>query len=244
AGVLDDGVVTALTPERLDRVLGPKADGARHLHELTLDRPLTEFVLISSVSGVLGGPGQGNYAAANAYLDALAERRHADGLPARSLAYGMWAAEGMGGVLDQALIDRMRRDGFGALSPEEGAVLFDVAPGPVAVPVKLDLAGLRDQARAGVLPALLTGLVRLPVRRAASPVTESVVLTPDALEDLVLTHTAQVLGFATAAEVDPEHAFTDLGFDSLTSVDLRNRLAAAAGRQLGATVVFDHPTPA
>ncbi|MFD5091152.1 SDR family NAD(P)-dependent oxidoreductase [Amycolatopsis thailandensis] len=243
AGVLDDGVVTALTPERLDRVLGPKADGARHLHELTLDRPLTEFVLISSVSGVLGGPGQGNYAAANAYLDALAERRHADGLPARSLAYGMWAAEGMGGVLDQALIDRMRRDGFGALSPEEGAVLFDVAPGPVAVPVKLDLAGLRDQARAGVLPALLTGLVRLPVRRAASPVTESVVLTPDALEDLVLTHTAQVLGFATAGEVDPEHAFTDLGFDSLTSVDLRNRLAAAAGRQLGATVVFDHPTP-
>ncbi|OXM49498.1 type I polyketide synthase [Amycolatopsis alba DSM 44262] len=243
AGVLDDGVVTALTPERLDRVLGPKAYGARHLHELTLDRPLTEFVLISSVSGVLGGPGQGNYAAANAYLDALAERRHADGLPARSLAYGMWAAEGMGGVLDQALIDRMRRDGFGALSPEEGAALFDLAPGPVAVPVKLDLAGLRDQARAGVLPALLTGLVRLPVRRTASPVTEPVVVTPDALEDLVRTHTAQVLGFATAGEVDPEHAFTDLGFDSLTSVDLRNRLAAAAGRSLGATVVFDHPTP-
>ncbi|UUV33311.1 type I polyketide synthase [Amycolatopsis roodepoortensis] len=241
AGVLDDGVVTALTPERLDRVLGPKADGARHLHELTLDRPLTEFVLVSSVSGVLGGPGQGNYAAANAYLDALAERRHADGLPARSLAYGMWAAEGMGGVLDQALIDRMRRDGFGALTPEEGAALFDVAPGPVAVPVKLDLAGLRDQARAGVLPALLTGLVRLPVRRAVSP--ESVALTPDAVEDLVRTQTAQVLGFATADEVDPDHAFTDLGFDSLTSVDLRNRLAAAAGRQLGATVVFDHPTP-
>ncbi|RSN11257.1 beta-ketoacyl synthase [Streptomyces sp. WAC 05977] len=241
AGVLDDGVVTALTPERLDRVLGPKADGARHLHELTLDRPLTEFVLVSSVSGVLGGPGQGNYAAANAYLDALAERRHADGLPARSLAYGMWAAEGMGGVLDQALIDRMRRDGFGALTPDEGAALFDVAPGPVAVPVKLDLAGLRDQARAGVLPALLTGLVRLPVRRAVSP--ESVALTPDAVEDLVRTQTAQVLGFATADEVDPDHAFTDLGFDSLTSVDLRNRLAAAAGRQLGATVVFDHPTP-
>ncbi|MFD6069254.1 SDR family NAD(P)-dependent oxidoreductase [Amycolatopsis lurida] len=243
AGVLDDGVVTALTPERLDRVLGPKADGARHLHELTLDRPLTEFVLVSSVSGVLGGPGQGNYAAANAYLDALAERRHADGLPARSLAYGMWAAEGMGGVLDQALIDRMRRDGFGALTPEEGAALFDRAPGPVAVPVKLDLAGLRDQARAGVLPALLTGLVRLPVRRTASPVAESAALTPDALEDLVRTQTAQVLGFATADEVDPDHAFTDLGFDSLTSVDLRNRLAAAAGRQLGATVVFDHPTP-
>ncbi|MGY6654044.1 SDR family NAD(P)-dependent oxidoreductase [Amycolatopsis sp. TRM77291] len=243
AGVLDDGVVTALTPERLDRVLGPKAGGARHLHELTLDRPLTEFVLVSSVSGVLGGPGQGNYAAANAYLDALAERRHADGLPARSLAYGMWAAEGMGGVLDQALIDRMRRDGFGALTPEEGAALFDVAPGPVAVPVKLDLAGLRDQARAGVLPALLTGLVRLPVRRTVSPVAESAALTPDAVEDLVRTQTAQVLGFATADEVDPDHAFTDLGFDSLTSVDLRNRLAAAAGRQLGATVVFDHPTP-
>ncbi|AUI58017.1 type I polyketide synthase [Amycolatopsis sp. BJA-103] len=244
AGVLDDGVVTALTAERLDRVLGPKADGARHLHELTIDRPLTEFVLVSSVSGVLGGPGQGNYAAANAYLDALAEQRHADGLPARSLAYGMWAAEGMGGVLDEALIDRMRRDGFGALSPEEGAVLFDLAPGPVAVPVKLDLAGLRDQARAGVLPALLTGLVRLPVRRTASPVADAGPLTPDALEDLVRTQTAQVLGFATAGEVDPEHAFTDLGFDSLTSVELRNRLAAAAGRPLGATVVFDHPTPA
>ncbi|MFJ1766974.1 SDR family NAD(P)-dependent oxidoreductase [Amycolatopsis sp. NPDC088138] len=243
AGVLDDGVVTALTPERLDRVLGPKADGARHLHELTLDRPLTEFVLVSSVSGVLGGPGQGNYAAANAYLDALAEQRYADGLPARSLAFGMWAAEGMGGVLDQALVDRMRRDGFGALSPEEGAVLFDLAPGPVSVPVKLDLAGLRDQARAGVLPALLTGLVRLPVRRVVSSGAVPV-LTREALPELVLTHTAQVLGFATASEIDPEHAFTDLGFDSLTSVELRNRLAAAAGRPLGATVVFDHPTPA
>ncbi|MFG1647364.1 beta-ketoacyl reductase, partial [Amycolatopsis sp. NPDC049252] len=243
AGVLDDGVVTALTPERLDRVLGPKADGARHLHELTLDRPLTEFVLVSSVSGVLGGPGQGNYAAANAYLDALAEQRHADGLPARSLAYGMWAAEGMGGVLDQALVDRMRRDGFGALSPDEGAALFDLAPGPVSVPVKLDLAGLRDQARAGVLPALLTGLVRLPVRRVVSS-SAVPVRTREVLPDLVLTHTAQVLGFATASEIDPEHAFTDLGFDSLTSVELRNRLAAAAGRPLGATVVFDHPTPA
>ncbi|MBB4683799.1 type I polyketide synthase [Amycolatopsis jiangsuensis] len=252
AGVLDDGVVTALTPQRVDRVLGPKADGARHLDELTRDRELTEFVLVSSVSGVLGGPGQGNYAAANACLDALAEQRHAAGLPARSLAYGLWAADGMGGVLDPALVDRMHRDGFGALTPEEGTALFDLAGGPVAVPVKLDLAGLREQARAGTLPALLTGLVRLPVRRAASTAAAAAPdlasLAPaarsDALADLVRTHTAQVLGFGSADEVAPEHAFTDLGFDSLTSVELRNRLAAAAGRALGATVVFDHPTPA
>uniref|UniRef100_UPI000569BF01 type I polyketide synthase n=1 Tax=Sciscionella sediminilitoris TaxID=1445613 RepID=UPI000569BF01 len=251
AGTLDDGIVTALTAERLDSVLAPKADGARHLDELTRDRELTEFVLISSLSGVVGGPGQGNYAAANAYLDALAEQRHAEGLPARAVAYGLWEAEGMGGVLDPALVDRMRRDGFGALTPEEGESLFDLAAGPAAVAAKLDVASLREQARAGTLPALLTGLVRLPVRRSTSTAAAAPNLTalapadrPEALAELVRTHTAQVLGFGSAAEVDPERAFTDLGFDSLTSVELRNRLAATAGEPLGATVVFDHPTPA
>ncbi|RJQ83717.1 SDR family NAD(P)-dependent oxidoreductase [Amycolatopsis panacis] len=252
AGVLDDGVVTALTPDRLDAVFGPKADGAWHLHELTRDLPLTEFVLVSSVAGVLGSPGQGNYAAANAFLDALAAHRHELGLPARSLAYGLWDQSGMGTELDASQTGRMRRDGFGALSADEGLALFDLAAGPVAVAVKLDTERLRDEAVAGRLPTVLSGLVRVPRRRPARQEAAAerswATLAPaeraDAVLDLVREHTAGVLGFGEAGEIDSAHAFTDLGFDSLTSVELRNRLATAAGVPLGATVVFDYPTPA
>ncbi|WP_176959700.1 type I polyketide synthase [Lentzea jiangxiensis] len=253
AGVLDDGVVTALTPERVDTVLRPKAEAAVALHELTRDRPLSQFVLLSSVSGILGGPGQANYAAANAILDALAELRVAEGLPARSLAYGLWA-DGMG---DGSDVDRLSRDGFGALSEEEGLALFDAALAAqtaVPVPVKLDLPTLQVHARTSPIPAVLRGLVRVPRLRSAvnaqavSALLETLSRLSDAeqrthVTDLVRTRVAEVLGHSGTAAVEVGRAFTELGFDSLTAVELRNRLGEATGLRLPATLIFDYPTP-
>ncbi|MGW7696806.1 SDR family NAD(P)-dependent oxidoreductase, partial [Streptomyces asiaticus] len=174
AGVLDDGVLTALTPERMDAVLRPKVDGALHLHELTRDLDLSAFVLFSSAAGILGNAGQGNYAAANAYLDALAHRRRAQGLPAVSLAWGMWqqaAGTGMTGRLDDADQRRMTRGGVAPLSPAEGMALFDTAlrtAEPTLLPIKLDLGALRAQAASGAVHPLLRRLAPT-ARRAAAP---------------------------------------------------------------------------
>jgi acyl transferase domain-containing protein len=163
AGVVDDGVITALTPERLDTVLGPKADAAHHLHELTRDADLSHFVLFSSAVGTLGGPGQANYAAANAYLDALARGRRAQGLPATSLAWGLWATGGgMGGRLADVDLRRLARAGVLPLDAEQGLALFDRAwagEEAVLVPLRTDPAVLRDRAVAGTLPPALRDLV-------------------------------------------------------------------------------------
>ncbi|MEV5986270.1 type I polyketide synthase [Streptomyces sp. NPDC052051] len=258
AGVLDDATVESLTPERVERVLRPKADAAWHLHELTRDLPLSAFVFFSSASATIGNAGQGNYTAANAYLDALARRRRADGLPAQSLAWGLWEQRSeMTGSLDETDRRRMTRGGVAAFSDQEGLALFDAAlrsPEALLVPVRLDLARLRA-ADPGTVPPLLRGLVRT-VRRTASgaDVAEADSLRRrlaalggderlDALAELVRARVADVLGHTGADAVDPERPFKDLGFDSLTSVELRNRLAASAGIRLPATLVFDHPTP-
>ena len=255
AGVLDDGVVESLTAERLATVLRPKLDAALHLHELTADADLSAFVLFSSVAALIGSPGQGNYAAANAALDALAAGRRAAGLPATSLAWGLWAGStGMTGKLGEAELARLERMGVGALAPELGLALFEESrrlDDALLVPVRLDLAALRLQARAGTLPALLRGLVRVPAKRAgaggsleqrladvAEGDRERIVL------DLVRTEVAAVLGHASATAVDPERAFQELGFDSLGAVELRNRLTQASGVRLPSTLVFDHPSPA
>ncbi|MFI2204149.1 SDR family NAD(P)-dependent oxidoreductase, partial [Streptomyces sp. NPDC020192] len=247
AGVLDDGVVAALTPDRLDTVLRPKADAAWHLHELTAD--LDAFVLFSSAAGLLGAPGQANYAAANAFLDALAAHRRAAGLPAVSLAWGPWA-DGMAAQLDTR---RASRAGLLPIDAALGLALFDTArAGAPAAPLaaRLDLPGLR--ARAAELPPVLRALVPAPARTAsepAEPLADILAALPPAERerralDVVLQHTAEVLGHATADGVDRERGFQQLGFDSLMSVELRNRLGAAAGLRLPATVIFDHPTPA
>ncbi|WP_299529237.1 type I polyketide synthase, partial [uncultured Streptomyces sp.] len=259
AGVLDDATVEGLSGERLEAVLRPKVDAAWHLHELTRDLGLTAFVLYSSVAGLLGTAGQANYAAGNTFLDALAAHRRAHGLPALSLAWGLWdSTHGMGGTLGEADLARWARTGIRPLSPERGLALFDAASGEHAlrVPVALDPALLST---AGAEPAaLLRGLVRTRARRAAATAATAAptgggwaartTALPEeqrreTVLDLVLSTVAGVLGRTDPHRLDPRRAFKEIGFDSLAGVELRNRLNAATGQRLPATVVFDHPTP-
>ncbi|WP_323139142.1 SDR family NAD(P)-dependent oxidoreductase, partial [Streptomyces platensis] len=260
AGVLDDGTVDALSAERLDAVLRPKADAAWHLHELTEGMDLSAFVLFSSIAGTLGTAGQANYAAANAAVEALAAHRRAAGLPATALAWGLWAdGSGMTGHLDGSDLARMGRTGLTPMTAEFGLALFDAAlagDAVVSVPARLDLAALRSRAAEDALPAILRGVVRIPARRGRSAAsgeggTELVRRLHtlpadqqrDTLRGLVRATAAVVLNHRDAEAVDPARAFKDLGFDSLTAVELRNRLSTATEMRLPATAVFDHPTP-
>ncbi|MFE6692174.1 type I polyketide synthase, partial [Streptomyces sp. NPDC057743] len=259
AGVLDDGVIEALTPDRLAAVLRPKTDAALNLHELTRDLDLAAFVLFSGGAGVFGNAGQASYAAGNAFLDALAQHRRARGLPGTSLAWGLWAeASGMTGHLADTDRTRMARGGVRPLTTDEGMALLDAAlrtDTAALVPIKLDLAGLR--AKRKPVPALLRGLVRTDHRRTAESAetaagpsfAQRLAGLPETdrdrfLVDLVRGHVATVLGHSSADAVEPDRALGELGFDSLTSVELRNRLSTATGLRLPATVVFDYPTPA
>ncbi|ONI92323.1 hypothetical protein ALI22I_04495 [Saccharothrix sp. ALI-22-I] len=253
AGVVEDGVVEALTPAQLERVLVPKVDGAWHLHELTAGLDLAEFVLFSSASAVLGGPGQANYAAANAFLDALARYRRVRGLPAQSLAWGWWErVDGMAGNLGKADRRRFTRVGVLPLTDHQGTQLFDDARAgaqPVLVPIRIDTAAL-SRAEA---PGLLRGLGRGGPLRAGGTANDGLrhdfgARTPaeqrEALLRLVSHHAAAVLGHTTPEEFDPATGFLELGFDSLTVIELRNRIARATGIRLSPTVLFDHPTVA
>ncbi|APY84625.1 hypothetical protein A7J05_01570 [Streptomyces alfalfae] len=259
AGVLDDGTIGSLTPDRIDGVFRPKVDAAWHLHELTRDLDLSAFVLFSSAAGVFGGAGQGNYAAANAFLDALAQHRHATGLAATSLAWGLWASGGgMAGSLDEADVRRITSGGAVPIGAAEGLALFDAAASTgraLLAPVPLDLSVLRRQARSHPVPHLLRGLVRGTARRTVDPAAARTALAQSlagmteaerekALLDLVRTTAAAVLGHSSAHAVAPDRAFRELGFDSLSSVELRNHLNAATELRLPATLVFDHPNPA
>jgi polyene macrolide polyketide synthase len=257
AGLLDDGVVDSLTPARVDTVLRPKADAAWHLHDLTRDLDLSAFVLFSSVAGTFGAAGQANYAAANSFLDALAQHRHNQGLPGVSLAWGPWvAAAGMTGALTEADQERMARSGMPALSIEQGVALFDTAlasGAPVVAPTRLDLAALRAQPE---IPPLLRRLVRHPARRsavAAPAATDALVRRlagrgederRDIVMEVVRDQAAAVLGHADGTDVEPGRQFQDMGFDSLTAVEFRNRMSTATGMRLPATLLFDYPTPA
>ncbi|MFJ7326593.1 SDR family NAD(P)-dependent oxidoreductase [Streptomyces cyaneofuscatus] len=253
AGVLDNDLVPALTADGLDTVLRPKADAAWHLHELTQDADLSAFVLFSSVVGVFGGPGQANYAAAGAFLDGLAHHRRALGLPATSLAWGLWEVEGgINSGLTAADRTRFVREGFLPVGTEEALALLDAAlplETPAVTATPFDLAAVRAGTR---VPPLLRALVPASARRTASTDGASFAQRLAELSDtdrhtyvldLVRGEVAGVLGFRDAGAVDAGRAFQELGFDSLTAVELRNRLGAAAGVRLPATVVFDHPTP-
>jgi acyl transferase domain-containing protein/acyl carrier protein len=256
AGTLNDGVISSLDGERLARVMAPKVDGAINLHELTAHAELREFILYSSASAILGIPGQGNYAAANTFLDALAAHRRANGLPGMSLAWGAWEqATGITAGLSEADHARFERMGLTPLSDEQGLELIDIARSidePLLVPVRLDKAALRCQAEAGTLPAILRGLVRAPARRAANAqgsLARRLAGAPESdwdaiVLELVLSHVAGVLGHASAEAIDPQRPFKEAGFDSLGAVELRNRLGQSTGLGLASTLIFDYPTPA
>ncbi|MBU7600901.1 SDR family NAD(P)-dependent oxidoreductase [Streptomyces sp. P38-E01] len=258
AGVLDDGVVTALTPERLATVLRPKVDAAWHLHELTRDLDLAAFVMFSSVSGVMGSAGQASYAAANVVLDTLAQRRADEGLPGLSLAWGAWEqTAGMTGALSDADMQRIAASGAAPLPVERGLALFDTATGsdePLIVAIG---ASSGDSRVLGFVPPLLRNLVR-GTRRAAATAVGGASTAADLARrlfelpadervahavELVRAEAAAVLGHLSAKSVEPGREFRELGFDSLTAVELRNRLTTVTGLRLTATLVFDYPTP-
>ncbi|MGC4806092.1 SDR family NAD(P)-dependent oxidoreductase [Micromonospora sp. DT233] len=258
AGALADATLGSLTGERLEAVLRPKVDAAWRLHELSAGLDLAAFVLFSSVVGTLGGPGQANYAAANTFLDSLARHRHHLGLPATSMAWGLWAeGSGMTGHLDPGHLARLRRAGLAPMPEPEALALLDAALAsglPTVVPAVLETASLRRLAAAGTLPPLLSELVPTPVRRAATAVApgaaswigEMAALPADRRDEvmvaLVRAQVAAVLGHDRPETIDPERAFKELGFDSLTAVELRNRLNASTGTRLPATAIFDYPT--
>ncbi|MEU4235645.1 SDR family NAD(P)-dependent oxidoreductase, partial [Nonomuraea sp. NPDC026600] len=255
AAVLDDGVVEALRPERIDKVLRPKALAARHLHELTRDLDLSAFVLFSSMSGVLGAPGQANYAAANAYLDALAAHRRSLGLPAISLAWGLWEQRSaLTGDLRTVELGWWREAGVAFMPTRDGLALLDAAlaapptAGALLVPAHLDA-----RRATGPVPSMLRDLARRTAKRRPSSGTDGTlrqrlagVAEADGdriLLDLVLAQVATVLGHTDGNAIEPRRAFRELGFDSLLAVRLRNTLNSVTGVQLPTTVVFDHPTP-
>ncbi|WP_344646587.1 type I polyketide synthase, partial [Winogradskya consettensis] len=256
AGVLDDGLVTALDADRLHAVMRPKTDAAWLLHDLTRDLDLTAFVVYSSIAGLLGTAGQANYAAGNTFLDALAQHRRAHGLPGVSLAWGLWeqSSDITGHLAD---VDRMRmaRSGLVPLRSVAAMELFDRAVRgneAVLAVTPLDLAALRSSAEPA--PLLLRKLVPAPRLRRADGSAPATTLADrltglsrsereQVLVDLVRAQVAAVLGHTGAAAVPADRSFQELGFDSLTAVELRNQLNAATGLRLPTTLVFDYPTP-
>ncbi|RZQ63966.1 SDR family NAD(P)-dependent oxidoreductase [Amycolatopsis suaedae] len=255
AGILEDGVVETLTPDQLTRVLRPKVDAAWNLHEATRNLDLAGFVVYSSVAGVLGTTGQANYAAANAFLDGLCHRRRAEGLPGVALAWGLWdQSTGMTGGMSDVDYARVRRSGQRPLALAHGLAMFDAAvTSDAAVTVVMDVDRPALRARED-LPSILRGICPAVGRRTATADVAAPValaqrlpaLPPaerqEVLVDLIRRQIQVVLGFADAGAIEADRPFKELGFDSLTAVELRNKLGAALGRKLSATLVFDYPT--
>ncbi|WP_406730797.1 type I polyketide synthase [Streptomyces sp. NBC_01794] len=261
AGVTDDGAVGTMTPRRLDRVMRPKVDASLALHRVSRSLPDCELILFSSVSGIVGGAGQANYAAANTFVDALAQHRRAAGLHAVSLAWGLWDEAGMGERLNAADLKRMERAGISALRVSDGLALFDAAlarDDAVLVPIQLYEPALRDHSPQ--IPDVLRDLcpprqedrtrpTRRPDHVDPAELRRSVAELPEAertgaVVQLIRTEVAGVLALPGPEAVQAGAEFSAIGFDSLTTVDLNRRLAALTGLRLPATLLFDYRTPA
>ncbi|MEU5696843.1 thioester reductase domain-containing protein [Actinosynnema sp. NPDC020468] len=252
AGTLDDGLISGVRPERLEGVLRPKVDAAWNLHELVGD--VEAFVLFSSLAGAIGGAGQSSYAGANTFLDALAEYRVALGLAGTSVAWGLWAETVLAGDLTEADVQRIARAGYPPIESDDGPALLDAAmrlglANAVATP--LNVPALREQPRQ--VPGVLRDVARIAVRPVARNTDVPAVTGLAGLSEvdrrakvleLIRAEVGAVLGLASPAAVADDRRFTDLGFDSLTAVELRNRLGALVDVRLPVTLVFDHPTPA
>jgi NAD(P)-dependent dehydrogenase (short-subunit alcohol dehydrogenase family)/acyl carrier protein len=239
AAVLDDATLDALTPERIEEVLNTKARTALHLHELTRDLELSAFVLFSSMAGTLGSAGQGNYAPGNAFLDALAWHRRAQGLPATSIAWGPWAAGG-GFAERTEIMDMAHRHGVSPMRPDAAVQALGSVGDPYVLVADVDW----DQFPRG---SFLVGGLRQPEREQQPALADRLAeLTEAEQARLVLTTVqaalAAVLGHPTAEAIGVDRAVSELGMDSMTAMDLRNRLSAETGLPLPATLVYNHPT--
>ncbi len=256
AGVIEDGVIDSLTPEKIDRVLDPKLAGAWNLHELTREMDLSAFVLFSSITATLGNAGQGNYAAANASLDTLAAHRRSLGLTGTSIAWGLWERESeMTSHLGELEHKRMSNTGLIALTDRQGLKQLDQAltlDQPLTIATQLNTHTLRSQAHTGALPPLYDQLIRVRSREAArsthGSLPQLLAETPEhqrasVVLDLVRFQAAHVVGHSNSEAIGPQRPFKDLGFDSLAAIELRNRLAVEVGIALPATLLFDYPTP-
>jgi len=254
AGIVDDGIITSLDQERLTAVMVPKVDAAINLHLLTQNHDLTHFVLYSSIASTWGAPGQGNYSAANSFLDTLAAHRHANGLPALSLAWGAWErTSGITRALSEQDRQRFARQGMASLADEQGLELFDLATTtdkPLLIAARLQMSTLRTQGRTGMLPHLLHALVRVTPRRSTElsgalaaklstlPQTE----WETTIRETVRRHVAAVLGHTNPQEIDTTANFLELGLDSLAALELRDRLNTDTGLRLPAILAMDYPT--
>jgi polyketide synthase 12 len=259
AAALDDGPLESLTTSQAEAVLRAKVGVAWNLHDLTKHLDLSAFVLFSSTAGTFGAAGQGNYAPGNAFLDAFAQYRRAQGLVATSIGWGAWAE---GGLADkEAVADLRRRHGVPLMSPQRALMAMQQAIGGRDISVVLadinwekfglaytavrpspllrDLAetgAVEPKAAEGAVPAEQGSQLTERIRRAPRGEQERV------LRDLVRSHVAVVLGHDGPAAVSPGRAFWELGLDSVTALELRNRLNRATGRKLPVGLIFDYPT--
>jgi len=255
AGVLDNGVLREQTRERFDRVMGAKMFGAWHLHELTRNLELDQFVLFSSAAALLGAPGQGNYAAANAFLDALAHRRRAENLPALSVNWGSWAEVGMAARLGEAESRRMSASGVGWIDIARGFQTLEQLIGEARIQagvLPIDWPKFFERIPQGAEPAWLRDIARDAREAAPAGDVRPVLLedlqkvTPAERLELALTfirkQAARVLAMDDANLPDPRRTLNELGFDSLTGVEFANRVGRAIGQHVNPALLFDYPT--